>query len=210
MRISLQVISYEHSHTKYVPISFDHDVDTCPLLGSPHISEGLAAFNRELYLCSLLNTNFSLGSSTLEVRFCDDLDVRSQAPIPLGHDFHDGAHCDDREEVSDPLSPLAVASSLEFSTVSDTQEGSLTVHDSSLPLAPLGELEEGDGFETNASSDDLCSTFVKSCDTLIEEHSFDEPFVVEFSDVTPLELIDPISDEPTPDLAPNPPILLYV
>ena len=59
--------------------------------------------------------------------------------------------------MSDPLSPLAVVPSLEFSTISDNLEGSLAVHSSSLPLDILGELEEADGFETDASSNDQCS-----------------------------------------------------
>jgi len=78
----------------------------------------------------------------------------------LGHDYHDDTHCDDPEEVSDPSSPLAVASSLEFCIISDHLEDSLTIHDSSLPLTPLGELEEGDELETDASSDDPCGIFV--------------------------------------------------
>ena len=68
--------------------------------------------------------------------------------------------CDDLEELSGHSFPLAVAPSLGFSTVSDHPEGSLIVHDSSLPLAPLGELKEGDDFETDASLDDQCGTIV--------------------------------------------------
>jgi len=47
----------------------------------------------------------------------------------LGHDFHDDRHCDNLEEVSDTLPPLVLAPSREFSTTSDTLEGSLIVHD---------------------------------------------------------------------------------
>ena len=49
-------ISYGHSHAPCESASydycdsFDHDVDTCPLLGRPHRLEALAAFNREIYL----------------------------------------------------------------------------------------------------------------------------------------------------------------
>ena len=62
--------------------------------------------------------------------------------------------------MGDPLSPLAVSPSLEFGTVSDRLEGCLTIHDSSFPLAPLGELKEGDGFETDASLDAQCGILV--------------------------------------------------
>jgi len=58
-----------------------------------------------------------------------------------------------------------VAPYLEFNTVSDTPRDSLTMHDLSLPLDSLGELEEGDGFETYASSDDQCGIFIESGDT---------------------------------------------
>ena len=43
---------------------------------------------------------------------------------------------------------------LDFSIDGDHPEGSLTVHDPLLLLVTLGELEEGHGFETHASSDD--------------------------------------------------------
>jgi len=167
----------------------------------------LAAFNRELYLCNLLKTDLSLGSSTSEARFYDDFDVRSEASIPLRYGFNDDTHCDDLKKASDPSSPLAVAPALEFSTCSDHSEGSLIIHDSSLPLAPLRELNKGEEFETDASSDDQCGIFVELENIYIKKHSFDEPFTVEFSEVTPhMELIDPISIEYSLDLAPTPPI----
>lgn len=153
-------ISYEHSHIPCVSIScdycdsFDHDIDSCSLLGRPHILVALATLNRELYLHSLLKTDLSLGSSTPKASSCDDFDVRSETPIPLGHDFHDDTYCDDLEGAGDLSSPLVVAPSLEFRTVSDHPEGSLIVHNSPFPLAPLGELQEGDGFESDASSND--------------------------------------------------------
>jgi len=56
-------ISYEHSYTSRVLISYDycglfeHDLDSCPLLDRPHRLEALAAFNRELYLHNLLKIN---------------------------------------------------------------------------------------------------------------------------------------------------------
>ena len=118
-------ISYEYSHTTYVPVScdyydsFDYNVDTCPLLGRSKRLEALTVFNRELYLHSLLNTNFTLASSTPEAMSCDDFDVRSKAPIPLGNDFCDDAHGDQLEEANDFSSPLAVAPFLEFSTAID-------------------------------------------------------------------------------------------
>ena len=68
----------------------------------------MVAFNRELYLHSLLKTDLTLGSSTPEVGSCDDFDVRSKAPIPLGHGFHDDTHCDDLEEAINLLSHLTV------------------------------------------------------------------------------------------------------
>jgi len=43
--------------------------------------------------------------------------------------------------------------------------GSLIAYDSSLPLAPLGELEKGDRFETDASFDHQCGLLVQSEDT---------------------------------------------
>jgi len=100
-----------------------------------------------------------------------------------------------------------VAPSLEFSTISDHPESSLTIHDSSLPLDPLRELKEGDDFETDASLDDQCGTIVDLEDTFSEEHSLDEPYVVDFSEVTPPdELSDPFSNESHPNLGPGPPI----
>lgn len=109
--------------------------------------------------------------------------------------------------MSDPLSPLAGASSLKFSTVSNHLEAILITHESFLPLAPLGEIEEGDGFKTDASSDDQCGILVESEGTFSDEHSLDEPSVRNFSEVTPLdELSDPFFDESSLDLAPTPPI----
>ena len=81
------------AYTLCVPIScnyhdsFDHDVDTCPLLGREYILEAFVAFNRDLYLHTLLKTNLSLDSSTPEARSCDDFNVRSETLIPLGHSF---------------------------------------------------------------------------------------------------------------------------
>jgi len=78
-------ISYEHSHAPCTPIScdycdyFDHDVNTSPLLSRPHRLEALVAFNREIHLLSLLKNDLSLGSSTPEVRSCEDFVVGSYA-----------------------------------------------------------------------------------------------------------------------------------
>ena len=69
-------ISYCHSHTPCAPIScdsfdsFGHDVDTCPLLSRPHRLDALAAFNRDIYLQSLLEKN---------LRSCEDFDIRNEA-----------------------------------------------------------------------------------------------------------------------------------
>jgi len=112
--------------------SFDHEVDTCPLLARPHWLKALVALNRELYFRSLLKTDLCLRSSSPKARSCDDSNIRREAPIPLRYGFHDDTHSHDLEEVSDPSSPLAVAPSLEFSTISDHPKGSLTIHDSSL------------------------------------------------------------------------------
>ena len=180
-------ISYEYSHTPYDLVlcdycdSFDHDVDTCPLLGRPHRLETLASLNRELHLRCLLKIDLSLGFTILEARSCDDFDAGSDAPILLGHDFHDDTHYDDLEKLCGLSSPLAIAPSLEFCTISDHTKGSLIVHYSSFPFAPLGELKEGDGFETDASSDDQCGILVESDDTISKEHSTNEPSIVEFS-----------------------------
>ena len=74
-------------------------------------------------------------------------------------------------------------------------------------MAPLGELEQGDGFETNVISDNQCGILVESHDTFSKEHSFDEPSVVEFSEVTHyVELTDLISDEFSLNLAPTYPV----
>jgi len=156
----LEGVSYEHFYTPCVPIScdcynsFDHNADSCPLLGRPHRLEALAALNRELYLYDLFNINLSLGSPTHVVGSCGDFDVRSEAPITLAHNFHDDTHCHDLEEASDLLFPFTVTPSLELSTVSNHPVGSLVVHDSSLCLALLGELDKRDEFETGTTSDD--------------------------------------------------------
>ena len=90
----------------------------------------------------------------------------------------------------------------------DTSEDILIIPDSSLHLAPLGELGEVDGFETDVSFDDQYCTLVESKDTFSEEHSLDELFDVEFSDIAPLdELSEPISKSSI-DLDPSPSILL--
>lgn len=72
----------------------------------------------------------------------------------------------------------------------------------------LGELEEGNDFETDASSDYQCGTLVESEDTFFEEHSLGESPIVEVSEVTlPVELSDPIFVESSSNLAPIPRIL---
>ena len=74
-------------------------------------------------------------------------------------------------------------------------------------MAPSGEFEEEEGFETDASLYDQCDVFVESKDTYIEEHSFDEPSVAKFREVTPhMELDVPILIESSLDLAPIPSI----
>lgn len=74
-------------------------------------------------------------------------------------------------------------------------------------MAPLGELEEGDGFETNASFDDQCAIIVELEDTFSDEHSLDEPCIMDFSAVTPPnELIHPIYVQTSVEFAPILPI----
>ena len=97
----------------------------------------------------------------------------------------------------------------QFNTVSDTSKGSLIICDSPVPLAPLEEPEEGDKFEPNASIDDQCCIFVESDDIFSDEHSLEESYVMELSEVTsPMELIDPIQVESSLNLALSPPISL--
>ena len=109
--------------------------------------------------------------------------------------------------MSDPSSPLSVASSLEFSIISDTPKGSLTICDLSLPSAPLGELEDEDAIETDDSFHTQCGIFVESDDTFTEDHSLNKPFDGDFIEVKPPEeLIDLMSVESSLDLAPTPPI----
>ena len=51
-------LSYELSHAPCAAISYDcydaFDIDSCSLLGRPHRLEALAAFNKDIYLQSLL------------------------------------------------------------------------------------------------------------------------------------------------------------
>jgi len=53
----------------------------------------------------------------------------------------------------------------------------------SLSWAPLGEFEEIDGFEIDASYDDQCGIFIESGDSLSKDHSLDEPSAVDFGQV---------------------------
>jgi len=122
-------------------------------------------------LQSLLKTNLSLDSPIPEARSGEDFDVRSKASIHLGHDCYDDTYFDGLEVLSDPSSPFTPL--LETSTSLDT----------SLPLAPLGELEDRDEFETDAYLNDQCGILVESEDTFFKEHSLDEPCVVHFSEV---------------------------
>jgi len=69
------------------------------------------------------------------------------------------------------------------------------------PLAPLEE-RKGGGFVSDASSNDRRRILVQLEDTFTKERSIDEPFVVEFSEVTP-ELSDPIHAKFLLDLAPS-------
>jgi len=139
----------------------------------------LAAFSKELYLNNLLKADPGLGSPTPEIRSCEDFDVRSEAPIPLGHYFHNDTHCDDLEQENDPSPRLAVAPFLDFSTVSGTHKGSLIVHDSPLPLAPLVKPKEGLKLEIDASFSDQCVVFVESNDTFFQEHFLNEPYIID-------------------------------
>ena len=100
-----------------IPLGHDYYNDTP--------SNGL----KEIYLKSLLKTYLRLGFSTPEAMACDGFDVRSETPIPLGHDYYNDTRSDDLKVSNDPLSPLAIASSLEFSMINDHSEGSMIVHD---------------------------------------------------------------------------------
>ena len=52
-----------------------------------------------------------------------------------------------------------------------------------------------------------CGILVELEDIFLEEHYLDEPSILDFSELTPPDqLIDLISDESSPDLAPIPPI----
>ena len=125
--------------------------------------------------------------------------------IPLSHDCYDDTHCNDLKVLSDCSSPFA--SLLDTSTSLDTFEDVPIFPNPYLPLAPLGEFKEGDGFGTNASSDSQCGILVESEDTFSKEHPLYEPCDVEFSEVSPyIELIDPFSDECSSNLVPAPPI----
>ena len=121
-----------------------------------------------MQLCNLLKANLSLSSHTLEITSCEDFDIRSEAAIPLGTDFLVDTHLDDLKWVSDPSSLLAIVAFLECHTISDTLKGSSLVHDSSLPLASQGEVEEEDRFETDSSFDDQGGILVELEDTFYE------------------------------------------
>ena len=66
-------VFYEHPHAPCVPISydycdsFDHDVNSCPLISRSHILGALASFNKKFYLHNLLKTDLTLASPTPEV-----------------------------------------------------------------------------------------------------------------------------------------------
>ena len=104
------------------------------MLSRPYRLEASAAFNRESYLKSLLQTDLSLGSLAPEVRSFDDSDVRSKASIPLRHDCYDDTHFDDLEVSSDPS--LRFESPLKTSTPLDTSEDVPIIPDPSLPWLP--------------------------------------------------------------------------
>ena len=127
--------------------------------------------------------------------------------ISLKDDFYDDTRSDDLEVSNDCSTPFADTSPLGTSTYLDTSEDVSIIPEPSLPLASLGELEEGDRFDVDASFDDQCGILVESEDTFSEEHSFDEPSDMEFSEVTPhIKLNDSIFVESTLDLAPTPSI----
>ena len=82
----------------------------------------------------------------------------------------------------------------------------LVVPHPSLPLAPSREIEEGDGFDIDTSFNSQYGILVELEDTFSEEQSFDESSDVEFSDVTPPDVLrDPISFESYLNLALTPP-----
>jgi len=77
-------------------------------------------------------------------------------------------------------------------------------------LVPFGELEEGHGFKIDASSDDQCGISVESEDTFSKEYPFDEPSLMESSEVTPhTGLSDPIHMDSFLDIASTPPFLPF-
>jgi len=164
--------SYGHPHTPCTPIScnycysFNYDVDSYSLLGRTYRLEALTTFNTELHLHNLRKTNLSLGPFKFKVMPYEDIDAWGETPIPLGHDFHVNANFVDLEEASDPSSPLAVAPSLDLSIVSDSLEVSLIINNPPLPLVPLGEPEEGERLEPDATFDASFGIFIESEDSL--------------------------------------------
>jgi len=76
------------------------------------------------------------------------------------------------------------------------------------PALALVSPDEGDRFETDASFNNQCSIFVKLENTFAKEYSFEEPYIIKLSEVTPpMGLVDLICVKSSLDLVPAPPIL---
>ena len=104
------------------------------------------------------NSNLKVGPTTSEG--CLSSDFKSSHPLSSKSRV-DTPLCD-FEVKNDMCSPsFAYTFALETSTSLDTSKDVLIIRNPSLPLAPLGEFEERDEFETDASSDNQCGAFVK-------------------------------------------------
>ena len=96
-------------------------------------------------------TDLRVGPTTLEECLLGDF----ESSYSLSSNFEISTALCDFEDKNDMLSPsFTYASPHETSTSLSTFEDVLIIPNPFLPLAPLGELEEENGFETSASSDD--------------------------------------------------------
>ena len=173
-------ISFEHSHTSLVPISCDYCYYSNDNAKSyPHvmsIDSKIGQIQQELKSCegSMDNMTRTLIDQFLELvkghvksnmPVPHDTDLRVGPTTPKGFllgDFEYSYHLSSKSGVDTPLcdfevmndisSPsFAYASPLETSTSLDTFDDVLIIPNPSLTFASLGEIEEGDGFETDAS-----------------------------------------------------------
>ena len=105
--------------------------------------------------------------------------------------------------------PLLCACAFPYETniFVDTPKAVLIIPNPFLPLTSPQQHEEGDRLEIGASFDDQCGIFVELEDTFSEDHSLEEPYLVELSEVTPpMKVVDSTHAESSLDLAPTPPI----